>query len=61
VLGTLMPERDAQYRANEAQIDYSRVYMAGHYPGDVAQERFLATSSATTFITRTGVEPVQVR
>jgi len=56
-----MPERDAQYRANEAQIDYSRVYMAGHYPGDVAQERFLATSSATTFITRTGVEPVQVR
>jgi hypothetical protein len=35
VLGTLMPERDVQYRATEAQVDYSRIYMAGHYPGDI--------------------------
>jgi membrane-associated phospholipid phosphatase len=35
VLGALMPERDAQYRATEAQVDYSRIYMAGHYPGDI--------------------------
>ena len=35
VLGTLMPDRAAQYRATEAQIDYSRIYMAGHFSGDI--------------------------
>jgi hypothetical protein len=35
VLGTLMPERLPEYRATEAQIDYSRVYMAGHFPADI--------------------------
>ncbi|WP_028645568.1 phosphatase PAP2 family protein [Nocardioides sp. URHA0020] len=36
LLGTLMPAREAEYRAMEAQIDYSRIYMAGHFPGDIA-------------------------
>jgi len=35
VLGTLMPDRESQYGAMEAQVDYSRVYMAGHFPSDI--------------------------
>ena len=35
VLGSLMPARDTQFRATEARFDYSRVYMAGHYPADI--------------------------
>ena len=34
-LGALRPERVGQYRWTEAQIDYSRVYMAGHVPSDL--------------------------
>ncbi|MCW2867184.1 MAG: hypothetical protein JWR20_1372 [Marmoricola sp.] len=34
-LGALRPERVAQYRWTEAEIDYSRVYMAGHVPSDL--------------------------
>ena len=56
VLGTLMPERDAQYRATEAQIDYSRVYMAGHFPGDIRAGALLGDVIGDYFlITRNGV------
>jgi hypothetical protein len=58
VLGTLMPEREAQYRATEAQIDYSRVYMAGHFPGDIRAGALLGDVIGDYFlITRNDVDP----
>jgi PAP2 superfamily len=58
VLGTLMPERDGQYRATEAQIDYSRVYMAGHFPGDIRAGALLGDVIGEYFlITRNGIDP----
>ena len=35
-LGGLEPERDEQYLWTEGQVDYSRIYMAGHVPSDIA-------------------------
>jgi membrane-associated phospholipid phosphatase len=56
VLGTLMPERDAQYRATEAQIDYSRVYMAGHFPSDIRAGALLGNTIGDYFlITHNGI------
>lgn len=61
ILGTLMPERDAQYRATEAQIDYSRVYMAGHYPGDIRAGALLGDVIGDYFLlTRNGVKPAEL-
>jgi hypothetical protein len=34
-LSFLAPHRAAEYRWTEAEIDYSRVYMAGHVPSDI--------------------------
>lgn len=34
-LGGLEPQRLGEYRWTEAEIDYSRVYMAGHVPSDL--------------------------
>ena len=62
VLGTLMPDRGDQYRAMEAQIDYSRVYMAGHFPGDIRGGAVLGDVIGDYFlITRDGVEPQGLR
>jgi hypothetical protein len=62
VLGTLMPEREDQYRAMEAQIDYSRVYMAGHFPADIRGGALLGDVIGDYFlITRNGVDPHQLR
>jgi hypothetical protein len=61
VLGTLMPDRDAQYRATEAQIDFSRVYMAGHFPVDIRAGALLGDVIGDYFlITRNGVDPHQL-
>ena len=57
VLGTLMPDRAAQYRATEAQIDYSRIYMAGHFPGDIRAGALLGDVIGDYFlITRNGID-----
>jgi membrane-associated phospholipid phosphatase len=62
VLGTLMPERDGQYRATEAQIDYSRVYMAGHFPSDIRAGALLGDVIGDYFLlTRNEVDPTQHR
>jgi hypothetical protein len=34
-LGSLAPHREADYRWMEAEVDYSRVYMAGHVASDI--------------------------
>ncbi len=59
-LGGLEPERRAQYAWTEGQIDWSRIYMAGHVRSDVSAGAFLgdligeyylmtrATTGATT-------------
>ena len=61
LLGTLMPERDTQYRATEAQVDYSRVYMAGHYPGDIRAGALLGDVIGDYFlITRNDVDPARL-
>jgi hypothetical protein len=58
LLGTLMPERNQEYRATEAQIDYSRVYMAGHFPSDIRAGALLGDLIGDYFLlTRNGVSP----
>lgn len=58
LLGTLMPDRIAQYRAMESQVDYSRVYMAGHFPGDIRGGALLGDVVGDYFlITRNGGDP----
>jgi len=60
VLGTLMPERDTRYRAAEAQIDYSRVYIAGHFPGDIRAGALLGDVIGGYFLARNGIDPAQL-
>lgn len=60
-LGALMPSRDPDYRAMEAQVDYSRVYMAGHFPGDITAGALLGDVIGDYFlITRNGVAPADL-
>jgi hypothetical protein len=62
VLGTLMPDRGGQYRAMEAQVDYSRVYMAGHFPADIRGGALLGDVIGEYFlVTRNGVDPQRLR
>jgi hypothetical protein len=62
LLGTLMPERMSQYRAMEAQIDYSRVYMAGHFPADIRGGALLGDVIGAYFlVTRNGVDAADLR
>ncbi len=62
VLGTLMPDRASQYEAMETQVDYSRIYMAGHFPADVRAGALLGDVIGDYFlITRNGVDPQQLR
>lgn len=58
LLGALMPDRMSQYRAMESEIDYSRVYMAGHFPGDIRGGALLGDVIGDYFlVTRNGVDP----
>ena len=60
LLGTLMPERDTQYRATEAQIDYSRIYIGGHFPGDIPAATLLGDVIGGYFLARNGIDPAQL-
>ena len=58
VLGHLMPDRANQYQAMEAQVDYSRVYMSGHFPGDIRAGALLGDVIGDYFlITRNHADP----
>lgn len=60
-LGTLDPERDGEYRWWQQQIDWSRIYMAGHVPSDVAAGTLLGDLAGDYWlVTRAGVAPAQV-
>jgi hypothetical protein len=41
VMARLEPQRTKTYRFLEAEIDYSRLYVAAHYPSDVLRGAFL--------------------
>ncbi|RNM17748.1 phosphatase PAP2 family protein [Nocardioides pocheonensis] len=61
LLGGLQPRLDAQYRYLEDEIDYSRVYMAGHFPGDIAGGALLGDLIGDYFlVTREGVDPASL-
>jgi membrane-associated phospholipid phosphatase len=58
LLGHLQPYLDPQYRHLEAEIDYSRVYMAGHFPGDITAGALLGDLIGDyLLVTREGVDP----
>lgn len=60
-LGTLDPERDADYRHWQDQIDYSRLYMAGHVPSDIAGGTLLGDMIGDYFlVTRAHLDPQAV-
>jgi hypothetical protein len=61
VLGHLQPHLDPQYRHMEAEIDYSRIYMAGHFPDDITAGALLGDLIGDYFlVTRDGVDPSQL-
>lgn len=58
LLGGLQPRMDPQYRYYEDQIDFSRVYMAGHFPSDIGAGTLLGDLIGDYFlVTRAGVDP----
>lgn len=60
-LGDLMPQRDSEYRWWQDQIDYSRIYMAGHFPSDITGGTLLGDMIGDYFlVTRAGVDPSQL-
>jgi PAP2 superfamily len=61
LLGHLQPHLDPQYRHMEAEIDYSRIYMAGHFPDDITAGALLGDLIGDYFlITREGFVPAKV-
>lgn len=59
-LGALDTGRNAEYRTMEAQVDFSRVYMAGHFPGDITAGALLGDVIGDYYLlTRTGTDPAR--
>ena len=57
-LGYLEPQRDGEYRWFQDQIDYSRIYMAGHVASDISGGTLLGDMIGEYFlVTREGVAP----
>ncbi|MFN8193704.1 MAG: hypothetical protein U0R80_05390 [Nocardioidaceae bacterium] len=57
-LGLLMPSRDADYRRWQDEIDYSRIYMAGHVSSDITGGTLLGDMVGDYFlVTRAHVPP----
>jgi hypothetical protein len=60
-LAHFMPQRDGEYRWWQDQIDYSRIYMAGHVASDIAGGTLLGDLVGDYFlVTRGHVDPSQV-
>ena len=53
-LSALMPHRGADYRWTEAEIDWSRVYMAGHVPSDIDAGALLGDMIGEYFLVTRG-------
>jgi membrane-associated phospholipid phosphatase len=61
LLGHLQPTMDAEYRHMEAEIDYSRIYMAGHFPADISAGALLGDVIGDyLLVTREHVDPAQL-
>jgi membrane-associated phospholipid phosphatase len=61
LLGHLNPSMDAEYRHLEAEIDYSRIYMAGHFPSDVTAGALLGDVVGDyLLVTREHVDPADL-
>ena len=59
-LGRLDPSRTAQYRETEDEVDYSRLYMAGHVASDLSGGALLGDMIGEYFlVTRQHVDPAQ--
>ena len=57
-LAHFMPQRDEEYRWWQDQIDYSRIYMAGHVASDIAGGTLLGDMVGDYFlVTRGHVDP----
>jgi hypothetical protein len=60
-LAHFMPERDGEYRWWQDQIDYSRIYMAGHVASDISGGTLLGDMVGQYFlVTRAHVDPAQL-
>jgi hypothetical protein len=53
-LGTLAPTRTADYRRMEDEVDYSRIYMAGHVPSDISGGALLGDLIGEYFLVTRG-------
>lgn len=53
-LAHFMPERDSEYRWWQDQIDYSRIYMAGHVASDIAGGTLLGDMIGEYFVVTRG-------
>jgi hypothetical protein len=61
LLGRMAPLRDLEYRHMEAEVDYSRVYMAGHFPADIQAGALLGDMIGDyLLVTREGIDPRQL-
>lgn len=58
LLAHVMPQRDGEYRWWQDQIDYSRLYMAGHFASDIAGGTLLGDMIGDYFlVTRESTSP----
>ena len=56
-----MPHRAADYRWMEDEIDFSRIYMAGHVPSDISGGSLLGDLVGEYFlVTRAGAAPADL-
>lgn len=61
LLGYLMPQRDGEYHWWQNEIDYSRIYMAGHFASDITGGTLLGDIIGDYFlVTREGVNPARL-
>ncbi|CUR56585.1 hypothetical protein NOCA2350075 [metagenome] len=51
-----MPARTADYTWMEEEVDYSRLYIAGHVPSDIAAGSLLGDEIGGYFLTTRGLD-----